>query len=118
MGKDLRRGRPVTTAGYQNLRNIFRADYDSHDAWGSVLGFLFPIAELLYVEEEDVPSAWEFRPSPFLTRGMVQDDSSDSMRYYLSQDYLSGYFTANDLVSFGNVLHRYSTNLRTAGKDY
>ncbi len=109
----------MTTAGYRNIRDIFRADYSpDHDAWGSVMGFLFPIAELLYVEGEDVPSAWQFRAAPSLTKGMVQDDPSDSFRYYLCQDYLSGHFTLEDLTTFGNVLHRYSTNLRSAGKDY
>jgi len=109
----------MTTAGYQNLRSIFRADYSpEHDAWGSVMGFLFPIAELLYVEGETVPSAWQFRPSPLLNRDSFTDDERDTMGFYLSQDYLSGHFTLEDLTTFGNVLHRYSTNLRAAGKDY
>lgn len=108
----------MTTAGYANLRNIFRADYSpDHDAWGSVMGFLFPIAELLYVEGEDVPSSWEFRPSPLLTHETF-DSEEGGMTYYLSQDWLSGYFTADDLRDFGNVLNRYSTSLRARGKDY
>ncbi len=84
------------------------------------MGFLFPIAELLYLEGEDIPAAWEFRSSPLLKRSdmFTYDENTSGLDYYLSQDWLAGYFTADDLIAFGNVLHRYSTNLRAAGKDY
>jgi hypothetical protein len=96
--------------------DLFREDFDSYDAWGSVLSAHFDIAECLYRNGCDVPEEWEFSPSPFLMPG--QGPTDDDSMFYIDIDLMLRRGHYSNLVHAGNVLMRYAAQLRLAGMDY
>lgn len=93
-------------AGWCALHSVAQ-DRDG-DEWGWCLGWLFAVCDtLLFDRNEEVPAHWEFRPSPM---GKSSDDEW--------RDEVLGDMSNSQLLYVGEVLHRYSNNLRRMGKDY
>ena len=89
------------------LRGAFRDDYDSFDAWASVMSAFFDVAGILYNRGDDIPADWGFRP------GLGEVETSES---YLAEIAIE---TDSDVLrDFGNILSRYADKLRVADRDY
>ena len=102
------------------MHNAIKQAYrwnESGDAWGDAMGAWFSIAAVLTIETEDVPATWQYRPGASVFR---EEDlrADDDMAGYLLNEYREGVFSADDLRHAGNVLNRYTTMLRNAGRDY
>jgi len=94
---------------YQDLMDEFRICYDKGDAWGSVMGTLFPVAAELYYREGPIPIHWGYSP------GACHDDPRDDEDYMYE---ILNEAETNALVRFGNFLDRFSGFLKRAGEDY
>ena len=98
-----------------DIRNAIQLS-GSGDAWGDYFGALVDVASVLYVRSEDVPSEWRFRAAPGLNEDGLRSDS------FLAGEFLEllddGTITASDLRDTGRVLDRYTSILRTQGRDY
>lgn len=103
------------TAGYKNLRFEFNTMWDGYDPWGSVLEWLFALAETAYHAGLDIPSEWEFHDSP-AHHAEYEPEGYEAER--VQEMYECGEVTGDDLITFGQVLNRYADILREAGKDY
>jgi len=102
------------TEGYQALRADFDMAFDPADTWGSVMGWQFGVADVLWHADPDmVPDAWQFRHGAGCDGNSADYPDSDI------QDMLDdGTVTVEDLAAFGTVLDRYADRLRANGKDY
>lgn len=93
--------------GKSDLRESFRMERDSGDPWGSVMGWLFDIADEMERRGSEHPVEWRYRPGAF---GPPDESECNA----------GGVLDATDdaLEQFGRVLNRYADKLRIAGKDY
>jgi hypothetical protein len=94
---------------YDDLKTEFRLSNDDGDSWGSVMAWLFAIAdEITFYRNPtlNVPNEWEFRPSP------LGADTETQTHKICHQ--------AKDiaLVKLGDTLWRYRAKLIVADKDY
>lgn len=90
-----------------------RDSFDGGDPWGSTMEWWFAIADVITeIDPSQVPSAWEFRQSPFgaNTDSYAYQEIIDTMRDEGA--------VLEDLLNAGNVLTRYATQLKLAGMDY
>lgn len=91
------------------------------DKWGTAMGAFFSIASAFYLnggcDMGDTYLPWGFRASPLL-----QDDDAHRDEDWLMAELLTlldeGTVTMPDLRHAGDVLHRYTNMLKTAGLDY
>lgn len=104
----------MSTDGYSSLREEFRLAFDPCDAWGSVMGWFFGVADVLYHHDADlIPDTWRFGHGAGCDGNSLDDPDRDI------QDGLDdGWWAPEDLVSFGTVLSRFSDMLRTNGGSY
>jgi hypothetical protein len=96
-----------------DLRDTIRLAFDPSDRYGSVMGAWFAIAGLLVDDGEDVPSSWDYRPSP-----MGGTDPDDSLAEWIRDQWLAGYIDADDLRQAGDVLRDYAHHLDAIGASY
>ena len=96
-----------TFTTFENLKAAFRLANDG-DAWGTSMGALFSVCFELHHRGDDIPDAWEFKPSPL--SGDLRDDS-----FWTPELENRG---TPALLEFGELLHRYTGMLRAAGRDY
>ncbi len=89
-----------------DLKSEFKLTQDG-DPWGNAMIWHFNVADELFSREGYVPKHWHYRPSPFGRSG--EDDP---------EDYLVAESNTDDLVTFGNLLCRYTRLLRHLGHDY
>lgn len=93
---------------YHDLITEFRGATDwRYDPWGSCLECWFDVAAELWMRDA-VPATWDYSP------GAAEDPRE-------AESYWSDWFReipTDALVTFGNLLDRYSNKLRAAGKDY
>ncbi|MGZ4518829.1 MAG: hypothetical protein ACXVGB_00225 [Mycobacteriaceae bacterium] len=87
------------------------------DPWGWCMGHWFAIAELLYLEGEDIPEAWEFR-APLIRAGSGAVRTDDYPDDCWAELWLGGYIDADELRKVGNILTRYAHLCVRAGLDY
>ena len=92
----------LTRTEMDDIKHEFRVDFDSHDPWGSVMGWFFDVAETLYARDAYIPEEWQFRP------GRGESEESERLEDYSS----------DTLLQFGNVLNRYAAALESAGRSY
>jgi hypothetical protein len=84
-----------------------RLNFDSGDAWGSTMAWLFAVADALTDKAPDlVPPQWQFRQSPF---------GSDKSQYEYE---IAAEWNTATLIRLGNALSRYAARLKAAGLDY
>lgn len=104
----------MSTNGFVLLHDDFRIAHDPHDAWGSVMNWLFAVADVLYHHDPDlIPDAWQYHHGEGCD-GNTPDNPDQEIQDGLDD----GTWTPEDLVAFGNVLDRWSDMLRAAGEDY
>lgn len=97
---------PNRIAGMCALRRL-SVDRDG-DEWGWAMSWMFALCDtMLFDRGMEIPFEWEFRPSPI---GKCTDDEW--------KDEILSDLSDNQLAYLGNLLHRYTTRLRKAGKDY
>lgn len=112
----------MTSSGVKMMRDEFRADDYKYDPWGTAMSHAFPIAEVLYRLDENVPDAWEYRPGASVVRGEAPtyDEASGfgDREAILWADVESGAVNVADLVTWGNVLVRYASVADAAGRSY
>lgn len=102
------------TDGYREIRLDFNFSYDPCDAWASVMGWLFGVADTLWHFDPDlIPDAWQYGHSP-----VCHGDSTDYPDCDIQDGLDDGRYTPEDLVAFGSVLDRWSDMIRANGKDY
>jgi hypothetical protein len=98
-----------------------RVTEDSTDKWTGTLSVHFAIADCLTALREYIPIWWEYAPGAVKTNALTLNDLINEDDYptcCIAQELVSGELTADDLRHAGNVLHRYTNVLRTAGEDY
>lgn len=93
----------------KELKKEFMQQFDTYDCWGAAMSAWFGICGELYLRGEDIPQRWEFRPSPM---GIERDIDS----YWESE--VLPHATADALIKLGNILERYTRNLKRLGRDY
>lgn len=92
---------------YRDLLHDFRITEDwTYDPWGSALGVLFSVADELHIRGA-VPAHWEYRAG-------VADPREEGS--YWAEIVLNE--STETLITFGNILNRYTDMLRLAGRDY
>lgn len=103
-----------TVTGRSNLRADIRYSCDG-DVYGNAMNWIFPIAQTLYLLEEDIPFEWDMKVSEYTTWEKVA-------REYSGETLIEGLITRDinydDMRYWGNVLTRYIALLKKAGKDY
>lgn len=87
---------------------LMRDSFDGGDAWGSVMGWWFAIADYLTENFDGVPGSWGFQQSPF---GVDKDAYEFEWLTELQP-------TEEQLIHAGNILERYAAQLKLAGEDY
>ena len=91
-----------------SLKQEFNLTSDG-DAWGNAMLWWFSIADEIHFNREfDVPSEWQFRPSPI----GPSNDPDDYITTVVREA------SDAELQSFGALIHRYARALKHAGKDY
>jgi hypothetical protein len=104
------------TPGYKALRAEYNMMFDEHDPWGSTIEWMFAISETLTHWADVTHLPWDFHDSP--VHGDWQPEDDGYVSETLCDLYDGGSVTADDLITFGQVLDRYDDILRAAGKDY
>ena len=119
------------------LADIAGADDFAFDPWGTAMGLLFDVAQVLDMSdiEGDVTpgtfARWQYRRAPFTVPDIdtVADRAGDCSEGEYADDYSfgvialavayrNGEITQADLIRAGDVLDRYTALLRLAGRDY
>lgn len=91
----------------EELKSEFRIDL-SGDSWGHSMGCFFDLCGELYHRGDDIPDHWHYGP------GAASDPREP-------QSYWFEVFEEMDsavMLSFGEILHRYTGMLRAAGRSY
>ena len=92
---------------YKDAKFEFKLTSDG-DKWGNGMIWLFNIADEIHFNRDTcVPDEWQFRPSPL---GPSSDDDYQAEIVQNMPD--------DDLLRFGNVIHRYLDRVRFLGEDY
>lgn len=98
--------------GLEELRKEFRMSDYRYDPWSCCLGMHFAICDVLRDVGEDIPSSWGYSP------GLGGPDTEDFGFQTLKEGLEGILWNTQDLESFGNILSRYASKLRVAGKNY
>jgi len=92
------------------------------DPWGSCLGALGPILDVLYVRGGDIRASAGYRPAMALhsEADLVYDEVSgeNDLAAYLLERLDAGEIVIADLEFAARVLDRYADLVRAAGQDY
>lgn len=96
------------------LKEEINASNDG-DIWGSSLVWHFAICDTLYTHGGEIPKIWQYKPSPFLTDHVDEDDYNRRVIEQLLQD---NYITLDELTYIGNILNRYENILITKELNY
>ena len=96
---------PVTLAG---LVAELRSGDLHYDPWGTAMGAFFAVAAELQWRGTDIPAKWQYTP------GCAADQREPDGDWFALLE------AADEevLLSFGEMLHRYTDLLRRDGKDY
>lgn len=97
---------------HSEVRNLYAMCDDPGDQWGSCMAHWFGIAGALYGAGEMFPDEWQY--SPGLSAGDCEEFPDSAYAEMLAR----GDVAPDDLRQAGDVLCRYSSMLRSAGKDY
>ena len=108
--------------------NLFRMD-DSSDPWGTGMGHMFAIADLVYHAEGCTPYEWEFRHGQFThdpiaeyAEHAAEEDHIDCNCEWPDVEYVpfldAGPLGVAMLTYAGDVLNRYLGFVKRAGRDY
>jgi len=93
-----------------------------HDPWGSCLGALGPILDVLYVRGGAIPAGAGYRPAAALhdESDLVHDEvtGENDLAAYLLELLDGGQVEIEDLEHAARVLDRYSDLVRAAGHAY
>ena len=107
------RGLSRRTPGYWELRSLFTMSYDS-DVWGHASMWMFAVCDVLYhIDPFMIPDAWEYAHG--LGCDGTEDTWPDSEVRELTGD---STVTAEDLLAFGAILHRYCEWIRRSEHYY
>lgn len=78
------------------------------DEWGHAMSAWFDVAAEAFHRCLDIPSHWEYRPSPC-------NDPRDLDSWFAR---VAVDASDDELIKFGNLMERYTRILQRAGKDY
>lgn len=99
--------------------------WDDGDKWGSAIGALFDIAEVMSAAGIEVPAELEYRRSPLDNRTIADMATEDRDyggtsygEYVLAEEYIAGNITAKELRLAALTLNRYVAACVAAGLDY
>ena len=87
-----------------------KQSWDSGDKWGSVMAWLFAIADEMYMRGSGPPDAWDFWPGLGINGDVRQLDTFEGETCAEASD--------DELAWTGSVLWRYRAALERAGLDY
>ena len=92
---------------YADAVQEYRLLGDSGDPWGTMMQWWFTVAEEMHSRGLPIPASWQYRQglSP-------QNDPTDPVTEVVVA------LSDADLAKLGNVLDRYASILKKAGKDY
>lgn len=100
------------TPGYNVIMGEIRmGDFD--DPWGTAMAWLFALAEVLYVEGDEIMP--DFRPAPSIKdREDLEGWETEAILYHLD----SGACDFDDLREAFTIMSRFGQWCRIAGRDY
>lgn len=87
----------MKTLTVNEFKRELKLNYNS-DKWGEVINAHFDVCFEMHFQGFDIPSEWDFSPSP-----IGGDDQRESDSYYF--DLFDG-LSENDLTQIGNYLQR------------
>lgn len=123
---------------FDRIAEIAGAEDWEHDRWGTAMGLFFDVASVLDMSDIEGDASpepfarWDYHRAPYspipaietvaaraedLSEGEWADDYSYA-QVALAVAYRDGDITQADLIYAGDVLSRYSDQLRSAGRDY
>jgi hypothetical protein len=123
---------------FERIATVAGQDWDDYDRWGSAMSLFFSVAAVLDmtdIEGDVTPgpfARWDYNRPPYtpvpavetvaaraeeFSEGEYVDDFSYA-EISLAAAYVAGEVTQDDLIYAGNVLDRYTAQLRLAGADY
>lgn len=94
-------------SNFDEIKTVYLEDHDPGDAWGSVMGAFFDVAEELHARGEDCPASWEFRPASYDPADV--DEREPTIATGVDTDVL---------IDFGNWLEDCADALQRNGLDY
>lgn len=92
--------------------DLVRMD-DDGDSWGTCMLHWFGVANVLYAYTGGVPSDWEYRPGLMTMDALTEWPDSEYAALYTGRQ-----LTVVQLMYIGDVMMRWSSMLRHAGRDY
>jgi propanediol dehydratase small subunit len=104
------------------LAEIAGVDDWSHDPWGSALSLHFAICDVLTAAggADDALAEWDYHRGAAApeTLAEIAGSTEDYTAAALAESVIAGELTCADLVRARNVLQRYETLAKRAGRDY
>ena len=85
----------------------------NYDPWGAGMDIFFQLAEFMYKTNIDIPSEWDYKPSPLMTNDFTDQDYEENYYFELFRN-----TSENDLKKLGEILYKYTGILKTMNKDY
>lgn len=107
------------TPGYLSILELFREDDYKHDPWGTSMGWLGSLADVLYVLTGEVSE--DYRPSAMLwgPEDLDLDPETGSYSTRTLYDCLQdGSITEDDMRKVYKVISRYVDWAKAAGRSY
>jgi hypothetical protein len=104
-----------------NVAEIAGVDDWSHDPWGSALSLHFAICDVLTAAggADDALAEWDYHRGAVAPETLAEiAGGEDYTAAALAESLIAGVLTVADLVRAGNVLQRYETLAKRAGRDY
>jgi hypothetical protein len=128
----------MNVSRFERIATVAGADDWGHDPWGTAMSLFFSVAAVLDmtdIEGDVTPgpfARWDYNRPPFTSVPSVETvaaraedfsegEYADDFGYAeieLAAAYVAGEITQDDLIYVGNVLDRYTAQLRLAGADY
>ena len=105
-----------------NVAEIAGVDDWSHDPWGAALALHFAICDVLTAAggADDALAEWGYHRGAAAPETLTEiaGGVEDYAAAALAESLIAGALTVADLVRAGNVLQRYETLAKRAGRDY
>jgi len=89
------------------MKIILKQDDIRYDPWGTAMSAFFDVCEELYRQGEYIPFEWQFSAG---AAGVGDPDT------YFAKEIEGS--NPDELIKFGNLMHRYTEMLRRAGRSY
>ena len=107
----------------RTVADIAGIDDWEYEPWGSAMELHFAICDVLAATggEDSALTRWDYHRgaiAPMTLADIVDDVENDYAAAALAEAVMGGFLTTADLVRAGDVLERFETLVKRAGRDY